>query len=67
MQIESGSGIALGATYDGEGTNFALFSAHAERVELCLYEASGEHETARLDLREKVTQSVQTRSASTSG
>ncbi|MEM7203074.1 MAG: glycogen debranching protein GlgX [Planctomycetota bacterium] len=39
----------LGATLDGGGTNFALFSAHAERVELCLFDASG-RETARLPL-----------------
>lgn len=42
----------LGANYDGEGVNFALFSAHAERVELCLYDPSGKNEIARLDLPE---------------
>ncbi|MDI5425001.1 hypothetical protein MJM99_35405, partial [Salmonella enterica subsp. enterica serovar Kentucky] len=39
-------------TPDGEGVNFAIFSAHAERVELCLYDPSGEHEIARLELPE---------------
>jgi glycogen operon protein len=34
------------------GTNFAVFSAHAERVELCLFEATGRREIARLDLPE---------------
>ena len=29
----------LGATWDGSGVNFALFSAHAEKVELCLFDA----------------------------
>lgn len=42
----------LGANYDGEGVNFALFSAHAERVELCLYDPSGKKEIARLELPE---------------
>jgi glycogen operon protein len=42
----------LGATFDGEGVNFALFSAHASKVELCLFDA-GEREIARLALPEK--------------
>lgn len=42
----------LGATFDGDGVNFALFSAHADRVELCLYDESGKTETARLTLPE---------------
>jgi glycogen operon protein len=40
----------LGATWDGEGTNFALFSAHAQRVELCLFDASGRHEVQRIEI-----------------
>jgi len=32
----------LGATWDGQGTNFSLFSEHAERVELCLFDRDGE-------------------------
>jgi glycogen operon protein len=36
-----GKAYPLGATYDGTGTNFALFSEVAERVELCLFEATG--------------------------
>jgi glycogen operon protein len=35
--ITAGNYHQLGANYDGEGVNFALFSAHAQRVELCLY------------------------------
>ena len=46
----------LGATWDGEGVNFALFSEHAERVELCLFEASGRRELQRLALREHTDQ-----------
>ena len=42
----------LGATLDGDGVNFALFSAHADRVELCLFDDSGRTETARLTLPE---------------
>ena len=42
----------LGATWDGSGTNFALFSAHAEKVELCLFDDDGEKESARLALPE---------------
>src|SRR6201991_5221405 len=36
-----GKAYPLGATYDGSGTNFALFSEVAEKVELCLFEADG--------------------------
>ncbi len=43
----------LGATFDGEGVNFALFSAHAERVELCLFSDDGRKETARIALTER--------------
>ncbi|NND00225.1 MAG: glycogen debranching protein GlgX [Gammaproteobacteria bacterium] len=40
----------LGANWDGEGVNFALFSAHAEEVELCLFEPGGKQEIARHSL-----------------
>jgi len=39
-----------GAHWDGHGVNFALFSAHAERVELCLFDADGKHEVERIEL-----------------
>ncbi|TBN41847.1 glycogen debranching enzyme GlgX [Paracoccus subflavus] len=42
----------LGAEFLGEGTNFALFSDHATRVELCLFDDSGQNELHRLDLPE---------------
>lgn len=48
MQIWPGSPYPLGATFDGSGTNFALYSEGAERVELCLFDDSG-NET-RVDL-----------------
>jgi glycogen operon protein len=42
----------LGATWDGLGVNFAVFSAHAERIEICLFNANGRREIARYDLPE---------------
>ncbi len=42
----------LGANWDGSGTNFALFSAHAERVDLCLFDETGTSEIARITLPE---------------
>ena len=50
MEIWPGTAYPLGATFDGAGTNFALFSEVAERVELCLFDNDG-NET-RLDLPE---------------
>jgi len=51
-KIWPGRPYPLGATWDGEGVNFALFSAHAEKVELCLFDRSGNHEEARIALPE---------------
>jgi glycogen operon protein len=42
-----------GATWDGEGVNFALFSEHAEKVELCLFDPDGKHEVQRIAMREQ--------------
>jgi glycogen operon protein len=50
MKIYPGTPYPLGATYDGAGTNFSVFSEVAGRVELCLFDESG-HET-RIDLPE---------------
>ena len=52
MRIESGKPAPLGATWDGSGTNFALFSSNATKVELCLFEPSGRRETDRISLPE---------------
>jgi len=41
-----------GANWDGEGVNFALFSEHAEKIELCLFHAAGRRELQRVELRE---------------
>jgi glycogen operon protein len=43
----------LGATWDGAGVNFALFSKHATRVELCLFDPKGRRELDRVELRER--------------
>jgi glycogen operon protein len=51
-RIQIGSPYPLGATPDGFGTNFAVFSANAERIELCLFDAAGRHELTRVVLPE---------------
>jgi isoamylase len=51
-RIDAGLPYPLGATHDGSGVNFALFSAHASRVELCLFDDGGKVETARIPLPE---------------
>ncbi|GGB93577.1 glycogen debranching protein GlgX [Cellulomonas carbonis] len=48
MQIWPGRPYPLGATFDGAGTNFALFSEVAERVELCLIAADGSEERVEM-------------------
>ena len=50
MTVWPGRPYPLGATWDGEGVNFALFSEHAEGVELCLFDSKGKREIARLPL-----------------
>src|SRR5918998_1758207 len=45
-----------GATWDGEGVNFSLFSQHAEKVELCLFDARGRREVQRIALTEHTDQ-----------
>jgi glycogen debranching enzyme GlgX len=51
-KVWPGRPYPLGATWDGEGVNFAIFSAHAEKIELCLFDRSGGHEEARIVLPE---------------
>ena len=51
-RIREGRPFPLGATWDGLGVNFALFSANATKVELCLFDASGENEIERIELPE---------------
>ncbi len=42
-----------GVYWDGEGVNFAIFSEHAEKVELCLFDAKGKNEVQRIELKER--------------
>ena len=51
-RVWPGAPYPLGATWDGRGVNFALFSAHAEKVELCLFDPTGHQEQARIVLPE---------------
>lgn len=52
LEVTNGRAYPLGATYDGAGVNFALFSAHAEKVELCLFDATGTKEQKRIVISE---------------
>jgi isoamylase len=51
-KLERGHPHPLGATWDGLGTNFAVFSANAERIDLCLFDPSGRREIAQLEMPE---------------
>jgi len=51
-RVTEGNPFPLGATWDGLGVNFALFSAHATRVELCLFDDTGRREIERIELPE---------------
>jgi glycogen operon protein len=55
-KINTGSPYPLGATYDGEGVNFALFSENAEAVELYLYDSSNQQEIEQFKITEKTHQ-----------
>ena len=52
LRVEPGLPHPLGATWDGGGVNFALFSANATKVELCLFDPKGKRETDRIELPE---------------
>jgi len=51
-KVREGSPAAQGAIWDGKGTNFTLFSAHATKVEICLFDSVGERELERIALPE---------------
>ncbi|WP_025597609.1 glycogen debranching protein GlgX [Burkholderia sp. WSM2230] len=51
-RIAEGTPFPLGATWNGNGVNFALFSAHATKVELCLFDETGQNEIERIELPE---------------
>jgi glycogen operon protein len=48
--LQPGQPWPLGAHFDGKGVNFAIVSEHAQAMELCLYDAAGQQETARIAL-----------------
>jgi glycogen operon protein len=50
--LEAGRPYPLGATWDGIGVNFAVFSERAEAIDLCLFDPGGRHEIARMRLPE---------------
>src|SRR6202045_5246562 len=51
-RVQGGMPFPLGATWDGLGVNFALFSGHATKVELCLFDSEGARELERIELPE---------------
>jgi isoamylase len=51
-----GKPYPLGATWNGEGVNFAIFSEHAERMELCLFDSSGRRQLRKIAMREHTDQ-----------
>src|ERR1700744_2825751 len=52
LRLSEGLPYPLGATWDGLGVNFALFSADAQKVELCLFDEDGKRELERIELPE---------------
>jgi glycogen operon protein len=55
-RLKEGLPHPIGATWDGQGTNFALFSANATKVEVCLFDRGGKRETDRIELPEYTNQ-----------
>ena len=53
MRLTAGTHARLGASWDGRGSNFALFSANATKVELCLFDNQGRRELERIELPER--------------
>lgn len=51
-ELEAGKPYPLGASFDGSGVNFAVFSAHAWKIELCLFDTQGRRELRRMALPE---------------
>ncbi|MDE2184107.1 MAG: glycogen debranching protein GlgX [Alphaproteobacteria bacterium] len=51
-RLDVGKPYPVGATWDGLGVNFAVFSAHAERIDLCIFDKGGKREIARFPLPE---------------
>jgi isoamylase len=56
FRIDDGSPVPLGATFDGKGVNFALFSANATSVELCLFDPKGARQIEKIALPRRTDQ-----------
>lgn len=55
-RISEGSPHPRGATWNGKGTNFAIFSANATKIELCIFDGNGQREPERVELPEYTDQ-----------
>jgi len=55
-RIKEGLPHPIGASWDGAGTNFAVFSAHATKIELCIFDGNGDQELERIPLPEYTDQ-----------
>jgi isoamylase len=55
-EVNEGVPHPCGATWYGKGTNFAIFSGNATRVELCLFNENGDRELERIELPEYTNQ-----------
>ena len=55
-QLSEGNPHPRGATWDGKGTNFAIFSEHATKVEVCIFDDEGKEEIERIELPEYTNQ-----------
>lgn len=53
LSIVAGDHTRLGAVFDGQGVNFAVFSENATKIELCLFSVDGQRETARVALPDR--------------
>jgi isoamylase len=56
VNIREGNPHLRGASWDGSGTNFAIFSENATKVEVCLFDSEGKEELARIELPEYTNQ-----------
>ena len=52
-RLEAGNSYPLGATWTGLGINFAVFSRHATRMQLCIFDSAGRREVHRYDMPER--------------
>ncbi len=55
-RIDDGAPAPLGATFDGKGVNFALFTAHGTAVDLCLFDPQGRRELERIRMPRRTDQ-----------